>query len=339
MTSLSTRVSPDLLIGDDLTAAGYSDKELSLIAYCWQDSQEINRSKVSLAQHLWQLKQEMDANDPHVGNSPTKSRFWTAFEAGHLPLQGDKGRQSVHTCIKAAQWLASRDLSNPSDNSFSNLAPATICEISTLDEPAQKVVLQSVESCEFIGVAAVRLLSSEKEPEVFDRLAAWVSEHPKQPVTPKTIRLLKAEVEQENRPAHSQTVDVNAAAFQDILGSIRDNRTVLRQKAEVEEVKHELGKADREHRELLNAEIQAYNKNLNAASGASHDLLAYLRTLSNLHGTQLLAEMRATDYRGFITVADDMDRLKAIGAELMEAVKLAQSSEPPTGIDMTTVSI
>ena len=96
----------DLLLGDDLSSAGYSAKEISLIGYCWQDSAQINTKKTALALHLYELKQEMDNGDNGAGAGCVKSRFWAAFDAGHLPLQGDKGKASVFTALAAAKWLS-----------------------------------------------------------------------------------------------------------------------------------------------------------------------------------------------------------------------------------------
>lgn len=339
-----------IALDDELAAAGYSDKELSLISYCWEDSQQINRSKVSLAQHLWQLKQEMDANDPNAnggnGGGHKQTRFWAAFDAGHLPLQGDKGRRSIHTCITAAQWLASRELCNPLHTSFSNLAPATICEISGMSEPAQEVVLESVQSCEFIGVAAVRLLANEKLPEVFDRLKQWIADNPQKPITPKTIRAFRTQIEEENAPAATATVTVNAqeaeahqARVQEILQRTRDEAPARQEQARVEAVKEELSRPERERTERLQAKVREYNSKLNAATTSVHELLIFLQSLDRIDGTQYLDDMRDIDVLGLITVKDDLARLQQIGEDLMAAVTLARSCNPPTGIDMTTVNL
>lgn len=336
-----------VVLDEDLSTAGYTEKELTLISYCWQDSQQINRSKISLAQHLWQLKQEMDINDPSAGaGNNGKSRFWLAFEAGHLPLQGDKGRSSVKTCLQAAEWLASRELANPLANSFSNLAPATICEIAGMDEPAQEVVLESVQSCEFIGVAAVRLLANEKLPEVFERLKAWIAQHPEKPITPKTIRAFRAEVEQENEPASQATVTVTpqqaeaqSARLQSVLQSIRDEAPARQHQARVDAVKEELSRPDRERLERLQAKVRDYNSKLNAATSSVHELLVFLQTIDRTDGTEYLDDMREIDVMGLITVKDDLNRLQKIGEDLMGAVTLARSCNSPSGIDMTTVNI
>lgn len=145
--------------------------------------------------------------------------------------------------------------------------------------------------------------------------------------------------------AKQRTIDVTPPTpaqqerFKQTMASIRDTKAERTAKVEVDQVREQLDAAEQERRHTLEQEVRVYNAHLHATSKATHDLLGYLQSLSRIHGTQLLDEMRCIDVLGLITVADDMDRLKAIGTELMEAVKLAQSSEPPTGIDMTTVEV
>ena len=64
-----------------------------------------------------------------------------------------------------------------------------------------------------------------------------------------------------------------------------------------------------------------------------------MESLSRIHGTALLDEMRCIDVMGLITVSDDMQRVQEMGKELMEADKLARTSEPSTGINMTTLDV
>ena len=340
MTQLAT-INPAAIVGDDLSAAGYTEKEITLIGYCWQDAQEINRSKMALAQHLYELKREMDDGDEGAGKGGHQtSRFWAAFDAGHLPFAGDSGRTTVKTSLLAADWLNSKEMVQGLTISFSNLAPSTVYEISRLQGKALELVEQQLEETDFIGVAAVRLLAAEAQGEVLDRLFDWVKQNPAKVLTPKTIRAVKATLEEENTPASTRTVNVGLAPdLADVLGSIRAEAPEREQQQRVKQVKDELSKADREHRELLDAEIQAYNKHLMAACSAVHQLAGYLRRVSNLYGTQLLEELRGTDYRGFITVADDLQRILDMGKDLKESAQLAQSCNPPTGIDMTTVQV
>ena len=101
----------------------------------------------------------------------------------------------------------------------------------------------------------------------------------------------------------------------------------------------QLDAAEQQRRHTLEQEVRVYNAYLHATSKATNELLGYLQTLSRIHGTQLLDEMRCIDVLGLITVKDDMDRLKAIGTELMEAVNLARSSEPASGIHAETIEV
>lgn len=130
-----------------------------------------------------------------------------------------------------------------------------------------------------------------------------------------------------------------AAAFRETMANIRETKAERQVKVEAEEVREELSKAGREQAELLQQEVRAYNTRLHGASKAIHELFGYLQNLSRIHGTQLLDEMRTVDVLGLITVSDDMQRLQEMGKELMEAVKLARSSDPSTGIDMQTINL
>lgn len=142
--------------------------------------------------------------------------------------------------------------------------------------------------------------------------------------------------------ARQRTVDVtpaNAERFKETMAKIRDTKAEREAKVEVDHVREQLDAADREQRQTLEQEVRTYNARLHDASKAIHELLGYLQTLSRTHGTQLLDEMRCIDVLGLITVKDDMPRLQEMGQELMAAVRLAQSSEPPTGINVQTVEL
>ena len=149
--------------------------------------------------------------------------------------------------------------------------------------------------------------------------------------------------------ARNRTVDVTAldpaqqekeaAAFRDTMAGIRDTKAERTAKVEAQGVSDELTKAEREHRQMLDEEVRNYNRCLHGASKAIHELHSYMESLSRIHGTALLDEMRCIDVMGLITVSDDMQRLQEMGKELMEAVKLARTSEPSTGINMTTLDV
>ncbi|MEB3353129.1 MAG: hypothetical protein VKM34_02695, partial [Cyanobacteriota bacterium] len=145
--------------------------------------------------------------------------------------------------------------------------------------------------------------------------------------------------------ARQRTIDVSPPTpaqqerFKQTMASIRDTKAERTAKVEVDQVREQLDAAEQERRHTLEQEVRVYNAHLHATSKATHELLGYLQSLSRIHGTQLLDEMRCIDVLGLITVKDDMDRLKAIGTELMEAVNLARSSEPASGIHAETIEV
>ena len=47
---------------------GYSNNELRLIKAIWTDTKQVAQQKMQLCLHLYELKQEMDTNDPNVTN-------------------------------------------------------------------------------------------------------------------------------------------------------------------------------------------------------------------------------------------------------------------------------
>jgi hypothetical protein len=146
--------------------------------------------------------------------------------------------------------------------------------------------------------------------------------------------------------ARQRTIDVDpvqeerkAAAFRETMANIRDTKAERTAKVEVDQVREQLDASEQERRHALEHEVRIYNGRLHAASTAIHELLGYLQSLSRIHGTELLDEMRCIDVLGLITVKDDMQRLQDAGQELIQAVNLARSSQPPTGIDMTTLEV
>jgi hypothetical protein len=130
-----------------------------------------------------------------------------------------------------------------------------------------------------------------------------------------------------------------AAAFRDTMANIRDTKAERQAKVEVDHVREQLDAAEQQHRHELEEEVRHYNRRLHDASKAIHELLVYLQTLSRVHGTQYLDDMRGIEVLGLITVQDDVQRLQETGNELVQAVNLARSCEPPTGINVETVEI
>jgi len=130
-----------------------------------------------------------------------------------------------------------------------------------------------------------------------------------------------------------------AAEFRQTMANIRETKAERQASVEVQGIKDELSKAERERRHLLDEEVRHYNRCLHGASKAIHELLSYLESLSRIHGTQLLDEMRTVDVLGMITVSDDMDRFQVMATELAQAGRLARTSDPSTGMDATTINV
>ena len=130
-----------------------------------------------------------------------------------------------------------------------------------------------------------------------------------------------------------------AAAFRETMATIRDTKAEREAKVEANEVREQVNAAELERRRALESEVRTYNSRLHAASTAIHELLGYLQTLSRVHGTQHLEEMRGVDVLGLITIKDDIQRLQEVGQELIQAVNLARSSDPPTGISVETIEV
>jgi hypothetical protein len=130
-----------------------------------------------------------------------------------------------------------------------------------------------------------------------------------------------------------------AAAFRDTMANIRETKAERQASVEVQGVKNELSKAERKRRHLLDEEVRHDNRCLHGASKAIHELHSYLESLSRIHGTQLLDEMRTVDVLGMITVSDDMQRFQVMARELSQAGRLAQTSEASTGMDATTITV
>ena len=51
---------------------GYSNAELKLIKDVWTQTKVVAKEAMQLCLNLYDLKTEMDANDPDAGNNPTK---------------------------------------------------------------------------------------------------------------------------------------------------------------------------------------------------------------------------------------------------------------------------
>ena len=83
----------------------------------------------------------------------------------------------------------------------------------------------------------------------------------------------------------------------------------------------------------IRTECREYCEAMTAASKGIHTLLVKLRSIDSTKGTIYLNELRAFD-NGWLSVNDDLQRIKQIGTEFQEVMKLADPANAgyPTGI-------
>jgi len=325
---------------------GYSNTELKLIKSIWTDTKQVAQQKMQLCLHLYELKQEMDANDPHAGNDPQKSRFWGAFENGDLPEYVVNDPRRARDWIAAAEFATSGSLGGASPESLLALTPSTVCNLARISNPdALKIAEQHLKTHEFIGHdAASYLAKNDLDDEVLAELRMWIIENESKALVPSVIRKVESAVRESQQPASTRTIDAEQireqeAEFKRISDDLTARAPEIAARNTATAVKEELNRPAKEHQEKLEGEVSKYNSKLNAAAEAVQDLLTCLIAIDRVHGTQYLDEMRGADLMGLVSVQDDLQRLLAMGQELMKVVELAKSSNPPSGIDMTTLEV
>ena len=327
----------------------YSDNELRLIKDIWADTKQVAQKKMQLCLHLYELKQEMDLNDPNVtsgSGGKGQTRFWTAFERGDLPEYVSNNRRSAEHWLTAAAFAVSGELRGAPRGSILALTPSTVCNLARIKHPEAKAIAeQHLRTHDFIGHdAAAYLAKTDLDNDVLAELHIWIAENDTKALVPSVIRKVESDVRINNQAASTQTVDVStaerqAAAFDKIMADVRERAPQVAAQNRVEAVKEELGRGAREHLEELEEYVRKYNSKLNSVVASVDELLRFLKSIDRTHGTQYLSEMRSINVAGLLSVDDDTDRIKSTGALMLQIVELATSSNPPSGIDMTTFDI
>ena len=326
---------------------GYSNSELKLIKAIWTDTKQVAQQKMQLCLHLYELKQEMDSNDPSAGKGNNgQSRFWTAFEQGDLPEYVTNSRQRTTEWLSAAEFASSGELTGAPANSLLALTPSTVCNLARISNPdALKIAEQHLKTHEFIGHdAALYLAKKDLDDEVLAELQIWIAENDTKALVPSVIRKVESDVRISNQPANTRTIDAStaqrqAAAFDEIMADVKQRAPQVAAQNRANEVKEELGRGAREHLAELEENLRKYNSKLNGAVASVNELLALLKSIDRIHGTQYLGEMRSINVGGLLSVADDIERIKGAGASMLQIAELATSSNPPSGIDMTTLDV
>lgn len=327
---------------------GYSNAELKLIKAIWTDTKQVAQQKMQLCLHLYELKQEMDANDPHAGpgGNGTKSRFWGAFDQGDLPEYVSNSSQRIREWLQAAEFASSEAMAGAPANALLALTPSTVCKLARISNPdALKIAEQHLKAHDFIGHdAASYLAKNDLDDEVLAELRMWIIENESKALVPSVIRKVELDVRISQEPASTRTIDAEQireqeAEFKRISDDLTARAPEIAARNTTTAVKEVFNRLRNEHQEKLEGEVSKYNSKLNAAAEAVQDLLTCLIAIDRVHGTQYLDEMRGADLMGLVSVQDDLQRLLAMGQELLKAVELAKSSNPPSGIDMTTLEV
>ena len=123
-----------------------------------------------------------------------------------------------------------------------------------------------------------------------------------------------------------------------LMDKVRESRSQQSAINEQERVRRELRMKEEQELDEIKGYVRDYNSSINKVLQEMSGLHNFLRKISNLKGTQYLEEMRQMDM-GIVSVADDVQRYRKMQDRLGEIFKLASSSNPPTGIDMSTFTV
>ena len=140
------------------------------------------------------------------------------------------------------------------------------------------------------------------------------------------------------RAATAQRNEKEAREFQKMMADIRERREDISARNEQERIAAEIRRRQAEEQDEIKSYVREYSFAINEVLQSSQKLLTFLKKLSNVKGTQYLAEMRAFDL-GIVSCRDDVQRFQLMQERIGEIFKLASSSNPPTGIDMTTFDV
>ena len=123
-----------------------------------------------------------------------------------------------------------------------------------------------------------------------------------------------------------------------MMADIRERREDIGARNEQERIAAEIRRKEAAEQDEIKGYVREYSFAINEVLQSSQKLLTFLKKLSNIKGTEYLAEMRAFDL-GIVSCRDDVQRFQLLQNRIGEIFKLASSSNPPTGIDMSTFTV
>lgn len=184
----------------------------------------------------------------------------------------------------------------------------------------------------------VRSAREELRPKLLEK--GWIREAPKAFQQSTADRMAAAAASRQTVTA--ETAEQKAErqrVLDEAMAQVKASAPERAQQAKFNQVRDELERPERERQQDLEDKVRQYNSKLISCYESIHDLLVFMQSLDRVNGTQYLQDMRQIDVAGLITVRDDLPRLKGFGEELVKIVQLANSCNPPSGIDMTTVNV
>ena len=290
---------------------GYSDAELNLIKMIWTDTKEVAQSKMQLCIHLYELKQELDNNDPSAGKGNNgQSRFWAAFEQGDLPEYVTNSPQRTREWLQAAEFVSSGEMAGAPANSLLALTPSTVCNLSRIAHPtAEEIAVQHLRDHDFIGHDAASWLSrKDLDGRVLDLVQEWCNENPDKALVPSVIRRFQSEIDaQQARLERSKRVaeasenikrQVGDAPTVDVsqIGRTPDELEFRRKQKEVDDI---LDASDAEKRSKLQRDYQDLAEAFTKCDAALQHYASRLNNIVFSNGSDYLDDLRA--YRSPLT--------------------------------------
>jgi hypothetical protein len=140
------------------------------------------------------------------------------------------------------------------------------------------------------------------------------------------------------RKAVGEKNQKESAEYQKMMADIRERREDISARNEQERIAAEIRRKEAAEQDEIKGYVREYSFAINEVLQSSQKLLSFLKKLSNIKGTEYLAEMRAFDL-GIVSCRDDVQRFQLLQERIGEIFKLASSSNPPTGIDMATFTV
>jgi hypothetical protein len=140
------------------------------------------------------------------------------------------------------------------------------------------------------------------------------------------------------RKAVAEKTEKESAEFKKMMADIRERREDIGARNEQERIAAEIRRKEAAEQDEIKGYVREYSFAINEVLQSSQKLLTFLKKLSNIKGTEYLAEMRAFDL-GIVSCRDDVQRFQLMQERIGEVFKLASSSNPPTGIDMATFDV